>query len=101
MIPPLNNTYIELLKATSLVSAISVGDLIFESKALINSGSDRVIVMALVMLFYLLFAAVITLAMRGLERKAARLVGRDVKPLPWRKDVDMDVKLEAGPAGGA
>ncbi|RAY14975.1 ectoine/hydroxyectoine ABC transporter permease subunit EhuC [Actinomadura craniellae] len=78
MIPPLNNTYIELLKATSLVSAISVGDLIFESKALINTGSDRVTVMVLVMLFYLLLAAVITLCMRTLERRAARMVGRDV-----------------------
>lgn len=98
MIPPLNNTYIELLKATSLVSAISVGDLIFESKALINSGSDRVTVMALIMLFYLLFAGVITTGMRLLERRAARMVGRDVSPMPWRRSGPR--KTAAEPIGG-
>lgn len=81
MLPPMNNQYIELLKSTSLVSAITLGDVIFEAKTLINSGSDRLTVMTLVMVIYLVIALLITLCMRLLERRAARMVGRDVPPL--------------------
>lgn len=80
MLPPLNNLLIELVKATSLVSAISLGDLIFESKSLINSGADRLTVMLLIMGIYLLFALAITVVMRLLERRAARVVGRVTAP---------------------
>lgn len=101
MLPPLNNLFIELLKATSLVSAISVGDLIFESKALINSGSDRVTVMALIMAIYLLYAGLITVVMRLLERRVARMLGRDVRPLWPRRRRSAGGELTGATAGGA
>lgn len=77
MIPPMNNLLIELLKATSLLSVITVADLTYQGRLLVNSGSDQLIVFALLLLIYFLFSYLITLIMRLVERRAARMVGRD------------------------
>ncbi|MEO3793092.1 ectoine/hydroxyectoine ABC transporter permease subunit EhuC [Nonomuraea sp. B10E15] len=76
MIPPMNNLLIELLKATSLLSVITVADLAYEGRLLVNSGSDQLIVFALMLVIYFLFSYAITLVMRFVERRAARMVGR-------------------------
>ncbi|GII79184.1 ectoine/hydroxyectoine ABC transporter permease subunit EhuC [Sphaerisporangium rufum] len=85
MLPPLNNLWIELLKATSLVSVISVADVIAESRTLRNTGYSPLVVMTLVLLIYLLLALIITLIMRMLERRAAHRVGREPPPLLPRR----------------
>ncbi|GAA3137586.1 ectoine/hydroxyectoine ABC transporter permease subunit EhuC [Planomonospora alba] len=80
MIPPMNNLLIELLKATSLLSVITVADLTYQGRLLVNSGSDQAAVFALLLVVYFLFAYAITLAMRAVERRAGRLVGRGGPP---------------------
>ncbi|WP_231513866.1 ectoine/hydroxyectoine ABC transporter permease subunit EhuC [Microbispora rosea] len=77
MVPPMNNLLIELLKATSLLSAITVADLAYEGRLLVNSGSDQLIVFALLLAIYFLLSYLITLLMRFVERRAARMVGRE------------------------
>ncbi|MFG1823447.1 ectoine/hydroxyectoine ABC transporter permease subunit EhuC [Microbispora bryophytorum] len=77
MVPPMNNLLIELLKATSLLSAITVADLAYEGRLLVNSGSDQLIVFALLLAIYFLLSYLITLLMRFVERRAARVVGRE------------------------
>ncbi|TQS24418.1 ectoine/hydroxyectoine ABC transporter permease subunit EhuC [Microbispora hainanensis] len=77
MVPPMNNLLIELLKATSLLSAITVADLAYEGRLLVNSGSDQLIVFALLLVIYFLLSYLITLLMRFVERRAARVVGRE------------------------
>jgi polar amino acid transport system permease protein len=73
----MNNLLIELLKATSLLSAITVADLAYEGRLLVNSGSDQLIVFALLLAIYFLLSYLITLLMRFVERRAARMVGRE------------------------
>jgi polar amino acid transport system permease protein len=78
MLPPMNNLLIELLKATSLVSAITVADMTFQANLIVSSGSDQLLVFGIVMVIYYLMAQVITLVMRVIERRAATGMGRDV-----------------------
>ncbi|MFI7618517.1 ectoine/hydroxyectoine ABC transporter permease subunit EhuC [Nonomuraea terrae] len=77
MVPPMNNLLIELLKTTSLLSVITVADLAYQGRLLVNSGSDQLIVFALMLVIYFLFSYLITLLMRFVEGRAARLVGRE------------------------
>jgi len=76
MIPPWGNLLIELLKATSLVSLITLSDLTFKAQQ-INQNTLRTIeVFTLVLLMYLALSVLITLGMRAIERRAARGLGR-------------------------
>ena len=76
MIPPWGNLFIELLKATALVSLITVSDLTFEAYQLNQATLQTVQIFTLVLVMYLAIALVITFLMRGLERKVARATGR-------------------------
>lgn len=72
MIPPWGNLFIELLKATSLVSLITLADLTFKATQ-INQNTLRTLeVFGLVLLIYLALATLVTQAMRALEQRAAR-----------------------------
>jgi polar amino acid transport system permease protein len=69
MIPPWGNLFIELLKATALVSLITVGDLTFRAYQLNQATLQTVQIFLLVLFMYLGIALVITYLMRGLERR--------------------------------
>ncbi|QHE84280.1 ectoine/hydroxyectoine ABC transporter permease subunit EhuC [Hydrogenophaga sp. BPS33] len=72
MIPPWGNLLIELLKATSLVSLITLSDLSFKAQQ-INQNTLRTLeVFSLVLLLYLGLSMLITLGVRTLEKHAAR-----------------------------
>jgi polar amino acid transport system permease protein len=72
MIPPWGNLFIELLKATALVSLITVGDLTFRAYQLNQATLQTVQIFLLVLFMYLGIALVITYMMRGLERRMTR-----------------------------
>jgi polar amino acid transport system permease protein len=72
MIPPWGNLFIELLKATALVSLITVGDLTFRAYQLNQATLQTVQIFLLVLFMYLGIALVITYLMRGLERRMGR-----------------------------
>lgn len=77
MIPQWGNLFIELLKATALVSLISVADLMFESKQ-INATtflSAQSFGIALV-IYYVMARFAITPAMRRCESFMSRVMGR-------------------------
>jgi polar amino acid transport system permease protein len=76
MIPPWGNLFIELLKATALVSLITVSDLTFAAYQLNQATLQTVQIFTLVLVMYLAIALVITFFMRGLERRVARATGR-------------------------
>ncbi|MGH6895575.1 MAG: ectoine/hydroxyectoine ABC transporter permease subunit EhuC [Geminicoccaceae bacterium] len=76
MIPPWGNLFIELLKATALVSLITVSDLTFEAYQLNQATLQTVQIFTLVLFIYLGIALVITFLMRGLERRVALAGGR-------------------------
>lgn len=72
MIPPWGNLLIELLKATSLVSLITLSDLTFKAQQ-INQNTLRTFeVFSLVLLMYLVLSVLITLGVRALEKRATR-----------------------------
>jgi len=72
MIPPWGNLFIELLKATSLVSLITITDLTFRAKGISDVTLRTAEVFNVALVIYLCIALVITYAMRALERSATR-----------------------------
>lgn len=75
MIPPWGNLFIELLKATALVSLITVSDLTFKAYQLNQATLRTVEIFLLVLVMYLGIALVITFFMRGVERRLRRNLG--------------------------
>jgi polar amino acid transport system permease protein len=78
MVPPACSLLIELLKATSLVSAISVADMLYQANVTVSSIGHQFTIFSIVMVIYFLMAYVITVVMRAVERRAAAKVGRGV-----------------------
>jgi polar amino acid transport system permease protein len=76
MIPPWGNLFIELLKATSLVSLITISDLAFKAQQMNATTFRTVEIFSIVLVFYLAIASVITVAMRTLEERTARGMAR-------------------------
>lgn len=76
MIPPWGNLFLELMKATSLVSLITISDLAFKAQQLNQLTLDTLRIFALVLLIYLIISLIITLAMRGVEDKFAQKLNR-------------------------
>jgi polar amino acid transport system permease protein len=76
MIPPWGNLLIELLKATSLVSLITITDLAFKAQQMNQTTFRTVEIFSIVLVFYLAIATLITVAMRALEDRAASGIAR-------------------------
>jgi len=76
MIPPWGNLFIELMKATALVSLITISDLAFKASQMNQTTYRTVEIFTIVLVFYLAIALVITIGMRALERVAARGLAR-------------------------
>jgi len=71
MIPPWGNLFIELLKATSLVSLITLSDLTFKAQQMNQTTFKTVPIFTLVLLIYLAMSLVLTIGMRFAERRAS------------------------------
>ncbi len=69
MIPPWGNLFIELLKATSLVSLITLSDLAFRAQQMNQTTLRTIPIFTLVLLIYLAMSLVITIGMRLLEQR--------------------------------
>lgn len=76
MIPPWGNLFVELLKATALVSLITISDLAFEAQQMNATTYRTVEIFSIVLVMYLAIAMLITIGMRSLERLAARGLNR-------------------------
>jgi len=76
MIPPWGNLFIELMKATALVSLITISDLAFKASQMNQTTYRTVEIFTIVLVFYLAIASMITIGMRALERVAARGLAR-------------------------
>ncbi|MFD5391766.1 ectoine/hydroxyectoine ABC transporter permease subunit EhuC [Streptomyces sp. NPDC056697] len=90
MIPPFNNLLIELLKATALVSAVSVADITFAAQLSRLATGDSLEIYAIILVLYFVLAFVLTRLMRLLERRAKAGIGQapvksDKGPLVTRK----------------
>ena len=76
MIPPWGNLFVELLKATALVSLITISDLAFKAQQMNATTYRTAEIFSLVLLIYLALAMLITLGMRQLEGWSAHGLAR-------------------------
>jgi polar amino acid transport system permease protein len=76
MIPPWGNLFIELLKATALVSLITLSDLAFKAQQMNQTTLKTIPIFTLVLLIYLAMSLCITVGMRLLERRASQGLAR-------------------------
>ncbi|WP_159586370.1 ectoine/hydroxyectoine ABC transporter permease subunit EhuC [Chelativorans xinjiangense] len=76
MIPPWGNLFIELLKATALVSLITISDLTFKAQQMNQTTFRTIEIFTIVLVVYLALSVLITVGMRTLETFAARGIAR-------------------------
>jgi polar amino acid transport system permease protein len=69
MLPPFNNLMIELLKATALVSLITITDLTFQGQILNTATLETARIFTAVLILYFIIAVAITAVFRTLERR--------------------------------
>lgn len=69
MVPPFGNLLIELLKATSLVSLITLADITFQGRLVIQSAGRMGEVFLMLMVIYFLLAYPMVLGTRWIERR--------------------------------
>lgn len=76
MIPPFGNLAIELVKATSLVSLITIADLTYRAKSLADMTLQVTEIFAVVLVLYFVMAQVLAFAFKGFEKRLSRGLGR-------------------------
>ncbi|HWC78518.1 MAG TPA: ectoine/hydroxyectoine ABC transporter permease subunit EhuC [Pseudonocardiaceae bacterium] len=78
MLPPFNTLFIQLLKATSLVSLINVSEITYDGKDILiaNYSADKGLILFMMLVLYLIISVVITWIIRFLERVTAAHLGR-------------------------
>ena len=72
MLPTFGNNAIELLKATSIVSLISLADMTFQANIVRSQTGNTLVPFATILILYFAFAMIIAWAIRALERRMAR-----------------------------
>ncbi len=93
MIPSFGTLFIQLLKATSIVSLITVPELTYQAKQILIPvfSGQKTLILLMVLVMYLILSIIITIVMRWLERLAARRIGR--QPISRRPLPDLDTLL--------
>jgi polar amino acid transport system permease protein len=72
MLPTFGNNAIELLKATSVVSLISLADMTFQAQVVRSQTGSTFMPFATILVLYFALAVVISWGVRALERRMAR-----------------------------
>ncbi|MER8785559.1 ectoine/hydroxyectoine ABC transporter permease subunit EhuC [Mesorhizobium sp. M1006] len=72
MLPTFGNNAIELLKATSVVSLISLSDLTFQAQVVRSQTGSTLMPFTTILVMYFILALIISWGVRTLERRLAR-----------------------------
>ncbi|RJG45515.1 ectoine/hydroxyectoine ABC transporter permease subunit EhuC [Mesorhizobium sp. DCY119] len=72
MLPTFGNNAIELLKATAVVSLISLTDMTFQAQVVRAQTGNTLVPFTTILILYFAIACVISYGMRALERRMAR-----------------------------
>lgn len=82
MLPPFNNLWIQLLKASALVSLISVPEITYLGASQLQDRytGQTLPIFLMILVLYLLLALLITVFMRSMERIANASVGKPPPP---------------------
>ncbi|MTH63926.1 ectoine/hydroxyectoine ABC transporter permease subunit EhuC [Paracoccus shanxieyensis] len=72
MLPTFGNNAIELMKATSVVSLISLSDMTFQAQVVRSQTGSTLLPFVTILLLYFVLSSVISFVMRRLERRVTR-----------------------------
>ncbi|TIW89402.1 MAG: ABC transporter permease subunit, partial [Mesorhizobium sp.] len=72
MLPTFGNNAIELLKATAVVSLISLADLTFQAQVVRAQTGNTMVPFTTILVIYFILALLISWGVRSLERRMAR-----------------------------
>ncbi|WP_034913281.1 amino acid ABC transporter permease [Erwinia sp. 9145] len=78
IIPPSGNQLISMIKATSLVSVIAMGDLLYSVQSVYNRTFEVVPMLMVAVIWYLLITSVLNVGQSAIERYYSRGVRRSV-----------------------
>ncbi|WP_210081535.1 amino acid ABC transporter permease [Pantoea endophytica] len=78
IIPPTGNQLISMIKATSLVSVIAMGDLLYSVQAVYNRTFEIIPMLMVAVIWYLLITSILNLGQSAIERYYARGTTRTV-----------------------
>ncbi|WP_312241100.1 amino acid ABC transporter permease [Pantoea sp.] len=78
IIPPTGNQLISMIKATSLVSVIAMGDLLYSVQAIYNRTFEIIPMLMVAVIWYLLITSVLNVGQSAIERYYARGTKRTV-----------------------
>ncbi|RQR43465.1 amino acid ABC transporter permease [Burkholderia sp. Bp9131] len=78
IVPPTGNQLISMIKATSLVSVIAMGDLLYAAQNVYNRTFEVVPLLTVAVIWYLLVTSVLNFAQSAIEKHYARGDGRKV-----------------------
>ncbi|RPE03692.1 amino acid ABC transporter permease [Candidatus Pantoea deserta] len=84
IIPPSGNQLISMIKATSLVSVIAMGDLLYSVQAVYNRTFEIVPMLMVAVIWYLLITSVLNVGQSAIERYYARGTRRTVENVKAR-----------------
>jgi len=91
IIPPTGNQLISMIKATSLVSVIAMGDLLYSVQAIYNRTFEIIPMLMVAVIWYLLITSILNLGQSAIERYYARGTRR-VASAPRRAAVAANVQ---------
>jgi len=72
MLPTFGNNAIELLKATAVVSLISLTDMTFQAQVVRSQTGSTLFPFITILILYFVMALAISASVRGLERRMTR-----------------------------
>ena len=72
IIPPTGNQLISMIKATSLVSVIAMGDLLYSVQAIYNRTFEIIPMLMVAVIWYLLITSILNVGQSAIERYYAR-----------------------------
>lgn len=78
VIPPTGNQLISMIKATSLVSVIAMGDLLYSVQSVYNRTFEVIPMLMVAVIWYLLITSVLNVGQSAIERYYSRGVRRTV-----------------------
>lgn len=84
IIPPSGNQLISMIKATSLVSVIAMGDLLYSVQAVYNRTFEIVPMLMVAVIWYLLITSILNVGQSAIERYYARGTRRTVENVKVR-----------------
>ncbi|WP_433186323.1 amino acid ABC transporter permease [Actinoallomurus sp. CA-150999] len=88
IVPPMGNELISLLKATSLVSVISLADLLYSVQLIYAKNFQTVPLLIVAALWYAIITGILTLAQQRLERRLSRHTAAHTEKIDTSKRIE-------------